>query len=66
MAKIKIKDLPKGQKISKEEMKKVLGGTLTLNQERLTTSTVRIFRKPPTFMEKNDEGEHIFYGEEIR
>lgn len=26
MAKIKIKDLPKDQKISKEEMRKVLGG----------------------------------------
>ena len=28
MARIKIKDLPKDMKISKEEMKKVVGGTL--------------------------------------
>ncbi len=31
MAKIKIKDLPKDQKISKEEMKKVKGGMLDLS-----------------------------------
>lgn len=31
MARVNIKDLPKDQKISKEEMKKVYGGTLARN-----------------------------------
>ena len=46
--------------ITKEELKKVFGGALTFNQNMWTTSNVRIFRKPPTFMEKNSEDEHIF------
>ena len=32
MARIKIRDLPKDRKISKEEMKKVFGGTISINQ----------------------------------
>ena len=32
MARIKIKDLPKGEKISKKEMQKILGGKLSIGQ----------------------------------
>ncbi len=32
MARIKIRDLPKDRKISREEMKKVFGGTISINQ----------------------------------
>ncbi len=32
MARIKIRDLPKDRKISREEMKKVFGGTISTNQ----------------------------------
>jgi hypothetical protein len=32
MVRIKIRDLPKDRKISKEEMKKVFGGTISINQ----------------------------------
>ena len=35
MARIKIKDLPKDQKISRDEMKKVFGGTVSAKQPYL-------------------------------
>ncbi len=61
MARIKITDLPeKDREITDEEMKKVFGGAPTFKQNRWTISALRIFRKPPTFMEKNSEDEHIF------
>ena len=36
MARVKIKDLPKDTKISKEEMRKVMGGTLPIPLPRLS------------------------------
>ena len=35
MARIKIKDLPKDQKISRDEMRKLFGGTVSANQPYL-------------------------------
>ena len=35
MARIKIKDLPKDQKISRDEMRKVFGGTVSANKPYL-------------------------------
>ena len=32
MVRIKIRDLPRGRKISREEMKRVFGGTISINQ----------------------------------
>lgn len=66
MGRIKIKDLPKEVEMTDEEQRKVFGGALTLNQNRWTTSTLRIFRKPPTFIEWNDEEEHIFNTTQIK
>ncbi len=43
MARIRIKDLPKKAKISKEEMKKVLGGYTT----RLSSSSAALVRTSP-------------------
>jgi len=37
MARIKIKDLPKDMKISREEMKKLFGGAISLNHPYLHT-----------------------------
>ena len=44
MARIKIKDLPKDSKVSKEEMKKVFGGLLT--QPSFTSAKTRISFDP--------------------
>lgn len=52
MARIKIKDLPKGLKISKQDMKKIFGGKLTIGKpvdkhekeaDRVADSVMRIF-----------------------
>ena len=61
MPRIKINDLPKDVKISKEEMQKITGGETTyLIQSNWTLSSPRIFGKQPVIMEKNDAEEHIF------
>ncbi len=39
MARIKIKDLPKEEKISKEELKKVLGGVILSSTYNFTSSS---------------------------
>jgi hypothetical protein len=70
MGKIKIEDLPKEQKITKKEMRAITGagvepspfsGPIGSNY-----GTVRIFRKPPVFMEKNDAEESIFNTMQIK
>ncbi|MBW1709192.1 MAG: hypothetical protein JRG97_10070 [Deltaproteobacteria bacterium] len=46
MPRIKIKDLPKEQKISKEELKKIMGGiTLNLGSAQPTFSIDQMFLK---------------------
>ncbi len=37
MTRIKIKDLPKDMKVSREEMKKIFGGTISVKQPYLQT-----------------------------
>ncbi len=41
MKKIEIKDLPKDQKISKEELKKVLGGIIDTNTRSIIDTNTR-------------------------
>ncbi len=45
MAKIKIKDLPKGQKVSKEEVKKALGG-INFESGLAADSTISVTKQP--------------------
>ncbi len=61
MGRIKINDLPeKNIEMTDKELKKVFGGTLALTRAGWPSSSLKIFKKP-VFMEKNDEGEHIFF-----
>jgi len=60
MGRIKINDLPKNVELTGNELKRVFGGGILASQTSWTNYPVRIFRKPPVFMEKNDDEELIF------
>lgn len=49
MAKIKIKDLPKDEKISEEEMRKVMGGDLPIPIQRVSSFYSIDLRRQYTF-----------------
>ena len=66
MGRIKIKDLSKNVEMTDRELKKVFGGALISYQNSWTNFAVRIFRKPPVFIEKNDDEEHIFNTTQIK
>ena len=58
MARIKIKDLPKDMKISKEEMKKVVGGAYNIDdlQKQQQTLQSECTIRPLIFLPPSDEG----------
>lgn len=69
MARLKINDLPEDTKVSKEDLKKVMGGvTLTRTYSKsfedpivaFSTFEVPVFREAPVLMERNEEDERTF------
>jgi len=66
MPRIKIGDLPESMKVSKEDMRKVLGGVGRIYLDRLHQAGTGGYFIPPQSMPSGEEEEYFFSDDELK